>query len=398
MPADAPSPAAARPRRLPFQECKTPLRGVLDFASGRYPAFLFGGPFPFRGVPVFHFHEAAPAALEPYFRHIAENAYPTIASAELEAWVLRGVRPPPRAVVLTFDDAWSSLRTAVLPLLRKYGLRAIAYVSPARVPDGPGTPASPAPPPDADRTGPMFCTWDELRELDASGLVDLQAHSFRHAQIPADPAVTGFLRPGARFHPHDIPWVDTPGGPRFLSRDDLGAPLRPTRSRLSPAFAWKAPDAFAACTDAVRDGGGPAFFERPDWQTLLRRVLASAPAGRWETPGERLAALREDLGRSREILSARLGKTVTHMCFPWAVSSPAAIDAARAAGFRTACSDRLFGRHLATAGQSPFHIMRLKHAWLPCLPGAGRRPFWRRLPSASAGLDLRPPPLPPAAP
>ena len=145
----------------------------------------------------------------------------------------------------------------------------------------------------------------------------------------------------------------------------------------------------------MREGGGEAFFDRPDWQDVLFRALASAPAGRCEVPGERLAALLDDLGRSREILSSRLGKTVTHMCFPWAVSSPDAIDAARAAGFRTACSDRLFGRHLATAGQPPYHIMRLKHAWLPCLPGPGRRPAWRRLPSASRGLDLADPLYPP---
>ena len=83
------------------------------------------------------------------------------------------------------------------------------------------------------------------------------------------------------------------------------------------------------------------------------------------------------------------------MCFPWAVSSPGAIEAAKAAGFRTACSDRLFGRHLAEAGQPPFQIMRLKHAWLPRLPGKGRLPLRKRLPSASHGLDLANPPYPP---
>jgi hypothetical protein len=71
------------------------------------------------------------------------------------------------------------------------------------------------------------------------------------------------------------------------------------------------------------------------------------------------------------------------------------VAAAKAAGFRTACSDRLFGHHLAEAGQPPFHIMRLKHAWLPCLPGKGRRPAWKRLPGAASGLDLSNPPFPP---
>lgn len=393
---------SGQPRRPPFQERKTPWRGVLDVATGRYPAFLFGGSFPQRGIPVFHFHEASRAGLEPYFRHVAENGYRTIGADELEAWVLRGVSPGPYSVALTFDDAWSSLYTTVWPLLAKYGLRAITYVSPGRVPDG-AAPPRPLPaggttaPAGADRDpmAPMFCTWAELREVEASGRIDVQAHSMRHAQIPADPAVTGFLEPGTRIHPHDIPWTETPGGGRFLSRGDLGAPLRPTRSRLSSALAWKAPEAFAACTAAVREGGGEEFFKRPDWRTTLRRVLADAPAGRWETPEERLAALRNDLGLSREILSERLGKEVTHMCFPWAVSSQDAVAAAKAAGFRTACSDRLFGRHLAEAGQPPFHIMRLKHAWLPCLPGKGRRPAWKRLPGAASGLDLSNPPFPP---
>ncbi len=392
--------AGGRPGRLPFQERKTAWRGVLDVATGRYPAFLFGGGFPRRAVPVFHFHESSRAGLEPYFRHVAESGCRTIGADELEAWVLRGVSPGPRALALTFDDAWSSLWFTVGPLLAEYGLRAIAYVSPARVPDVPSSPRPVPPSGEAplariDREDPMFCTWAELRALEASGRVDIQAHSYRHAQVPSDPAVTGFLEPGARIHPHDVPWVDAPGGPRFLTRGDLGAPLRQTRSRLSDVLAWRAPEAFEACTEAVRAGGGEDFFGRPGWRDVLRRVLAKAPAGRRETPEERMAALREDLGRSRETLSAALGKDIAHMCFPWAVSSRESIEAARAAGFRTACSDRLFGRHLAEAGQPPYQIMRLKHAWLPCLPGPGRRRPWQRLPGAASGLDLSNPLYPP---
>lgn len=389
------------PRPLPFQERKSPWRGWRDLLTGCYPAFLFGGPFPSDALPVFHFHEAAPDALEPYFRHLAENHYVTLTSDEITALVLHGIRPPRRGVALTFDDAWNSLRWTVLPLLQKYDLRAIAYVSPARITDFPATPR-PLPPPgtpppaDIDRRPPFFCTWSELREVQASGRIDLQAHSLRHAQIEADSAIVDFLAPGARIHPHDLPWVQTPAGDRFLTRADLGAPLRSTRSRLSPAFAWKAPDAFAACTERVRQDGPDAFFRRPDWRTLLRDVLQKAPPGRWETPEERTAALREELGQSREILESRLHKTVTHMCFPWAVSSPDSIAAARFAGFETACSDRLGGRHLVEAGNPPYQLMRLKHAWLPCLPGTGRRAFFHRRPSASTGLDLRPPlyPLP----
>ena len=38
LPRNMDTPIPSRPRRLPFQERKTPLRGLLDFATARYPA------------------------------------------------------------------------------------------------------------------------------------------------------------------------------------------------------------------------------------------------------------------------------------------------------------------------------------------------------------------------
>ena len=50
--------------RVPLQERKSPIRGVLDLVTGRYPSFLFGGGLG-SWLPVFHFHGVHPDSLEP---------------------------------------------------------------------------------------------------------------------------------------------------------------------------------------------------------------------------------------------------------------------------------------------------------------------------------------------
>lgn len=390
--------------RVPLQERKSPIRGALDLVTGRYPPFLFGGGLG-SWLPVFHFHGAHPDSLEPYFRYLAENGYRTVTSEAVADWVLRGRHPGPRSVALCFDDAWSSLWIVVGPLLKKYGFRAIAYVSPARISDAAALRAPhaggplPAPLASMDRTEPMFCTWSELRALEASGLVDVQAHSWRHAKVFASDSVVDFIRPGHRVQPHETPLLETPQGLRFATREDLGAPLYGSRSRLSDAFRWIAPDAFADCTRRVREEGGADFFGRPRWREELQACVQQARPGRWETEAEREASIAEELVHAREILEQQLGKAIRQMCFPWAIAGRTAVRLAEKAGYQTAFADRLGGARAVRQGDPPFQLMRLKHPLIFCLPGKGRTWFFgRRPPSASRGLDASPTLLPSSSP
>ena len=367
--------------RLPFAERKSPWRGVLDLATGCYPPFLFGGGLG-RWLPVFHFHEARPDALEPYFVYLAENGYRSVTSAAIAAFVRRGIHPGPRSVALCFDDAWASLWIVVAPLLRRFGLQAIAYVSPAHVPSA-AVPrpqweeGSAAPAPGLDRSDCPFATWPELRALHASGAVDIQAHSWRHATVFCDATPVDFVRPGYQPHPHLYPWADTPSGERFVTAADLGAPLYPVRSRLSDALRFRHPAAFDAGVRHVRGHGSAAFFERPDWRAGLQACVRAAGDGRFETAAERDAAIREDLGSAREILNAELHTdTVRHMCFPFSVAGAAAGRIAPEVGYETAFADRLFGARGVRASDNPYRLMRLKHPYLFCLPGRGRRWFF----------------------
>lgn len=366
------------PAHLPFAERKTPWRAVIDLVTGCYPSFLFGGGVG-RWLPVFHFHEARPDRLEPYLIYLAENGYRTVTSEAVARYARNGEHPGPRSVVLCFDDAWASLWTVAAPLLKRYGLQAITYVHPGRVMDA-GTPRPTidslgGPPPDVDGSALPFATWAELRALQVSGTIDVQAHTRWHAMIPCASEVTGFVTPDlpAR-HPHLYPRLLTGEGERFLTPADLGAPLHPERSRYSDALRYDHPAGFDACTRHVRDQGGAAFFARTGWEAELRGVLRAAGRGRQETPGERDAAIFKDLAEAREELNRQLATdTVRHMCFPWAVAGRAGVAAAERAGYVTAFGDRLFGGRSVRPGDPPYQLMRLKHRYILCLPGKGRR-------------------------
>jgi peptidoglycan/xylan/chitin deacetylase (PgdA/CDA1 family) len=364
--------------RIPFQERKTPSRALLDLAAGRYPGWLFGLPMT-RAVPVFHFHEVQPARLEPCLRYLAHNGYRTVGSAELAHWVLDGMHPGPRSVVLTFDDAWASLWTVAFPLLRRYGLRAVTFAIPGRIQDAPrprktlddGVDEPEA----ADRSDVPFATWPELRAMRAAGVVDVQSHTYRHGMIFCSEQVVEFLRPGRVPPLLSLPALGWGPEPRFAPPDAFGLPLYLARSRMSDARRYVDDEAArAACLDWVRENGGPAAFEREDWSAALRERVAAAP-GRLETDDERTDAMRGELVRAREALESRLDAQgdVRQVCFPWAVCGEEAERLAREAGYTTGVADALFGKRVVRAGQNPFRIMRLKHPYIFCLPGAGRR-------------------------
>ncbi len=367
--------------RIPFSERNTPWRGGLDLVTGCYPAFLFGGSLG-RWLPVFHFHEATVAGLEPYLLYLVENGYHTVTSEAIAAYVRRGLHPGSKSVALCFDDAWASLWTVAAPLLRKHGLQAITYVSPGRMTDlealRPTIESPEGAQANIDFSEVPFASWAELRALHGAGVVDIQAHTLGHTMIFADAVIGGFVTPGFLRHPHLYPLVDTGTGERYLTPADLGAPLYTQRSRYSTACRYDNPAAFSACVQKVRENGGVEFFNRPDWGARLRKLAESFP-GRQETPAQRDEAILNDLLLARQQLNDQLHTdTVRHMCFPWAIASKPGEVAAEKAGYVTAFGDRLFGRRAVRAGDPPYRLMRLKHQHIYCLPGYGRRNLFSR--------------------
>lgn len=86
---------------------------------------------------------------------------------------------PPRSgirVVLTFDDAYRNFHERAWPILERLRLPAVLYAPHGFV-------AGTAPSPLRGAEGLPACTWSQLRELVASGLIEVGSHSLSHRDL-----------------------------------------------------------------------------------------------------------------------------------------------------------------------------------------------------------------------
>jgi mono/diheme cytochrome c family protein len=370
-------------QKVPFNERGGKLRGVLDVVSGRFPRFVFGGGLTRDLLPVFHFHDETREDLEPKLRYLVENGYQSVTSDEIADFVA-GKSSAGGRVALCFDDAWASVWTVAAPLLRQYGLRAIVYAIPARIDDASHCRICHGSDPlqmsgvRPVTNGPAFVTWPELRELHTWGVVDVQCHTYSHSRIFTSSTLAGFVTPDYRATPLlNRPQIVPPPGLRFVTAEDLGAPIFVSRSRMSDGRRTIVDAAIHdACVQFVARHGGASFFERPGWRGELETIARAAQPA-LESADEQRSAIEAELDAGRSILNERLRTTtVQHVCLPWGVSGRVTEAALRRLAYRTAFANRLRGVHAVRRGDDPLWLKRLPNKYIFRLPAQGRR-TWR---------------------
>ena len=152
-------------RAEPDQALVIPLKpsNPLGVASGGYQT-----------VPILAYHrfgeqvskmEVTAEAFAAQLDYLAENDYRVVRLRDLEDF-LAGRRPlPSRAVVITIDDGYASTYEYAFPLLKQHGFPATVFLY-------------------TDFVGAKDAlTWAQMREMVASGLIDIQAHSRTHANL-----------------------------------------------------------------------------------------------------------------------------------------------------------------------------------------------------------------------
>ena len=125
----------------------------------------------------------AVSVLQSHFEYLRQHSTVVLPGESLRAGRLN--------VCLTFDDAYVDFYAHVLPLLKKYSLRSVLAVPTAFVIPQTSLPMEERLAVTQDeamqgelfRTRVPFCTWEELREMSASGCVQIASHSHRHPDL-----------------------------------------------------------------------------------------------------------------------------------------------------------------------------------------------------------------------
>lgn len=128
------------------------------------------------------------AAFEAQMRYLKDNAYRVITLGELEGFLNGKRQIPKRAVVVTIDDGYRSTYEIAYPILRRLGLRATLFVYTDFVGGG------------------LSLTWDQMREMRQSGVIDIQSHSKSHTSLSPN----GSEKPGSAYSRRVEKEIDIP--------------------------------------------------------------------------------------------------------------------------------------------------------------------------------------------
>lgn len=112
----------------------------------------------------------SPDTFENDLKYLCDNGYTTIVVQDLLNYVEQGVPLPEKPVMLTFDDGYYNNYLYVYPLLKQYNCRAVISVIGVYSEKFSET----------EDFSPFYShlSWDQIREMSQSGLVEIQNHSY----------------------------------------------------------------------------------------------------------------------------------------------------------------------------------------------------------------------------
>jgi peptidoglycan/xylan/chitin deacetylase (PgdA/CDA1 family) len=105
-----------------------------------------------------------PERFEAQIKWLKDNGFTIIPLKEAVEY-LQGQREtvPTKSIVITDDDGWQSAYTYMYPIAKKYHFPVTLFIYPQTISEG-----------------KHAMTWDELKELQQTGLFDIQDHTFEH--------------------------------------------------------------------------------------------------------------------------------------------------------------------------------------------------------------------------
>ncbi len=152
---------------------------------------------PVRPVPVLMYHHVnphkddmvtvTPEVFERQMHYLHKSGYGTLTVDELISYIAGEKALKQKAVVVTFDDGWLDNYIYAFPILKRYNIKACIFIVTDWVGNS-GQDLPPAVPTHRDskslikngRAADVILSWDHIREMRDSGLVEFYAHTKTH--------------------------------------------------------------------------------------------------------------------------------------------------------------------------------------------------------------------------
>ncbi len=271
------------------------------------------------------------------------------------------IKTKSKTICLTFDDGYLDNWVHVFPILKKYQMRATIFVTPEFV--DPRNVIRPLSNPDRfsekehrpEQCCAGFLSWCEMREMEKSGLIDIQSHGLTHAIYFKGAAIDDFWHPGAATEPNPLTpvwmlWNLMPEiKPFYLTKAaecekkiPYGTPIYEYGPALAVRRFFPNHDENDVIQKHVQSNGNEHYFQRHDWRDELKNLVSKyrrkqngyGSQGYFETDDEYLKRVNMELSESKKIIEHHLQKKVECLCWPTGGVTEKVLEAAINTGYR----------------------------------------------------------------
>ncbi|MBI4981603.1 MAG: polysaccharide deacetylase family protein [Candidatus Omnitrophica bacterium] len=341
-------------------------------------------------IPSFILHKEAEDDFERKLLYLKKNNYLTLGIEEYYGYLSGRKNDNNKKVIITFDDGLRNNWSIIFPLLKKYDAKAVFYVNPSNISDEIGL----LPNLEDVWSGKItlqelkgfdkqhpFIGWQEARKMEASGLVDIESHSWEHKICFTSDKIVDFERPakdGSSLNPWLFTAIDK------SSEDNIfGSPVYPYQPRLLARRFFDDTGLRQVCIETVKSNGGRDFFLRRGWKEKLQKAVVDYKKAhklqtRFENEIEQELAIKNSLEKSKLEIESRLNKQCLHFAFPWNMGGNLSVLWLKELGFKTVFR-YMNSWNIPRAGSDLFGLCRVEGCWVGSLPGKGRELVWDKL-------------------
>lgn len=110
--------------------------------------------------------EVTPDKFEEQMNYLQKNGYTPVTLNTLYGILSHQTTVPGKPIVLTFDDGYIDFFTTAFPILSKYNFKAVSFIPTGLI----GT--------------SYYMNWDQINQIQKSGLVEFDGHTVHHANLP----------------------------------------------------------------------------------------------------------------------------------------------------------------------------------------------------------------------
>jgi peptidoglycan/xylan/chitin deacetylase (PgdA/CDA1 family) len=286
---------------------------------------------------------------ERFCNFLSENSYHTLTLDEWYDLQNHASEIKEKCAVLTFDDGYLDNYVYVYPILKKYGLKGTVFVNPEFVDlNNAGTrPRYDQKEFDKNKRSNVlgFLNWEEIAELDNSGVLDIQNHSMSHNKYFSNPKIKDFVTPVSVDSYDWLMWIKKPElKPRYMHINTLehvqeGTPVLENDRSLAIRRYFPDENLSGIIIDKY-------FFEKKKSSSaeneIKQKVIMEYEKlfstgnypGRYETDEEMMNRYRYELEESRKIFRQKLNKQTGYLCWPGGGYNEISLELAKSLGYK----------------------------------------------------------------